>query len=60
MSSDDRDDRPKPEESAEQHPHERAASELSDRAAESVGQRYDATKETAEQPHKREDDPEDG
>lgn len=34
-----------PEEQEKQHDHVRAASELSNRAAETVGRRYDGTKE---------------
>jgi hypothetical protein len=44
--SKDRDDRRAPEEPEEEHPQERTASELSGRSADSVGRRYDATKET--------------
>ncbi len=47
----DRDDDRSAEESGEEHPHVRAAAELSDRAAESVGRRYDGTKESTHEAH---------
>lgn len=51
-ASGERDDRQAPEEPGDgRHPHERAASDLSGRAAESVGRRYDATKESAHEGH---------
>jgi hypothetical protein len=46
MESEDRHEQPAPENEDERHPHERAAEDLSGRAAESVGRRYDATKES--------------
>jgi hypothetical protein len=49
--SKDRDGRQAPEESGEEHPQERAAAELSERSADSVGRRYDATKETFHETH---------
>lgn len=45
MESEDRHEENTPE-NDERHPHERAAEDLSDRAAESVSRRYDATKES--------------
>ncbi|MFB9840497.1 hypothetical protein [Actinoallomurus acaciae] len=39
------DEAPEEQEQEKQHDHVRAASELSDRAAESVSRRYDGTKE---------------
>jgi hypothetical protein len=51
MESRDRDDQPAPEESEGEHPQERAAEELSGRSAESVGRRYDATKESVHEGH---------
>jgi hypothetical protein len=45
MEAEGRRDDQAPEEQGNQHDHVRAASELSDRAAETVGRRYDGTKE---------------
>jgi hypothetical protein len=50
-SEKDRDEQRAPEERGEEHPHVQAASELSDRAAESVDRRYDATKESFHETH---------
>ncbi len=41
------------------HPHEKVAEELSDRAADSVGQRYDGTKEAYEHAPEQVDDDQD-
>jgi hypothetical protein len=45
------DDQRAPEESDGRHPQEQAAADLSKRAAESVGRRYDATKESVHETH---------
>ena len=47
------------EETGGRHPHEQAAAELSERAAESVGRRYDATKESVHEAHGHPDDEDD-
>jgi hypothetical protein len=47
------------DESEDQHPQVRAAAELSDRAAESVGRRYDGTKEAFHEARGHDDDAED-
>lgn len=52
-----RDDQQTPE-SDDRHPQEQAAAELSERAAESVSRRYDATKESVHEAHGHEDDEE--
>jgi hypothetical protein len=49
-----RNDQQTSEESGDQHSQAQAAAELSDRAAESVGRRYDGTKETFQEPNDRE------
>lgn len=50
MESKDRDDQPASEDSGA-HPQEQAASELSERSADSVGRRYDATQESVHEGH---------
>jgi hypothetical protein len=55
MESRDRDDQRAPEDSG-RHPQEQAASELSERSAESVGRRYDATKESVHEGHQESGD----
>jgi hypothetical protein len=44
------------EEQGDEHPHVKSAAELSDRAAESVGRRYDATKESVQEAHAHDDE----
>jgi hypothetical protein len=44
------------EEQEDEHPHVKSAAELSDRAAESVGRRYDATKESVHEDHAHDDE----
>jgi hypothetical protein len=58
MESEDRHEESTPDD-GEQHPHERAAAELSGRAAESVGRRYDATRETHQEANLAEGDEQD-
>lgn len=45
------DDQRAAEETDDRHPQERAAADLSKRAAESVGRRYDGTKESVHEAH---------
>lgn len=59
MESKDRDDQGTAEGSGA-HRQERAASELSDRSAESVGRRYDATSESLDEEETGHDDLEKG
>lgn len=44
------------EEQEDEHPQVKSAAELSDRAAESVGRRYDATKESVHEAHAHDDE----
>jgi hypothetical protein len=44
------------QEHGDEHPHVKSAAELSDRAAESVGRRYDATKESVDEAHAYDDE----
>lgn len=53
-SEKDRDDRRTAAEQGGEHPQAQAAADLSHRAAESVGRRYDATKETVHEPDEEE------
>ncbi|HEY0538206.1 MAG TPA: hypothetical protein VGD53_07545 [Actinoallomurus sp.] len=46
-----RNDQQASEESGDQHPQGKTAAELSNRAAESVGRRYDGTKEAFQEPN---------
>ncbi|MDN3358277.1 hypothetical protein [Actinomadura sp. DC4] len=50
-----RDDEQSPEEGGDEHPQSKTAAELSDRAAESVGRRYDGTKESVHEEHGHDD-----
>ena len=49
-----RDDQQTSEEPGGRHPQDQTAAELSNRAAESVGRRYDGTKETFQEPNDEE------
>jgi hypothetical protein len=51
-----RDDEQAPEEHGDEQSHVQAAAELSNRAADSVGRRYDATQEGTEEAHAHDDD----
>lgn len=59
-SEKDRDDQQESEERGGEHPHVQAASELSDRAADNVGRRYDATKESVHEAQAHDDEERDG
>jgi hypothetical protein len=60
MESEGRNDEQEPEEHEGEHPHVRAASELSDRAADTVGRRYDATKESVHESRGDDQDDDEG
>jgi hypothetical protein len=49
------DDQQAPEETEGRHPHEQAAADLSEQAAESIGRRYDSTKESVHGAHDQHD-----
>jgi hypothetical protein len=53
-----RDDEQAAEERGDEHPNVQTAAELSNRAAESVGRRYDGTKESVHEAHGHDQDDE--